>query len=244
MNNGYLENSYVCSRYRSLTKLCTMHYIYAKSLEALILETIRKISAYAKTNEAEFIEKIRESTSLKMENTIKENQKSLAKHQRRHEELNSLIKKLYEGNASGKIPDKHFERMLAEYDTEQTEAESKIADLQSEIDAYKEDSVRLDKFLELLKRYTTFDELTATMLNEFVEKIIVHEADKSSGLRVQRMDIHLNFIGNFEVPQTAPTPEEVAEMEKRKAQRLSGNAAQRRYRQRLRAERQTAKITA
>jgi hypothetical protein len=220
-----------------------MHYIGVKSLEKLILETIRRISAYAQTNEAEFIEKIRESTTLKMENSIKENQKSLTKYQRRHDELNSLIKKLYEGNASGKIPDKHFERMLAEYDTEQTELEGKITELQGEIDAYKEDSVRLDKFLGLLKRYTTFDELTAPMLNEFVEKIFVHQADKSSGERIQKVDIHLNFIGNFEVPVPKSTPEEIAEMERRKARRIKTNATQREYRRRLRAERHTVTVS-
>ena len=197
---GYRDNGYACSTNRGVMRTCSMHYISSKNAEKLILDTIRHISRYAVENEGDFIERIRESSALKQENAVKENKRQLAKSKRRHEELNGLITKLYEGNASGKIPDKHFERMLAEYDTEQTTLEGRIAELQAEVDAHAADSLRVDSFLQLVKRYTEFDELTAPMLNEFVEKVIVHNADKSSGKRMQRVEIHLNFIGDFELP--------------------------------------------
>jgi hypothetical protein len=183
-----------------VTRVCSLHYISSRAVEKLILGAIRRVSSYALKNESDFINKIREASELRQENTVKENKKLLTKSKQRHEDLYGLIKKLYEGNASGKIPDKHFEKLLAEYDTEQSELETKIKELQIGIEDYNADSVRVDSFMELARRYTDFHELTTPMLNEFVDKIIVHEGDKTSGKRVQRVDIYFNFIGDFTVP--------------------------------------------
>jgi hypothetical protein len=91
--------------------------------------------------------------------------------------------------------------LTAAYESEQTELEKLTAELRIELDAFDTDSVRGDKFMELVKRYTDFSELTPAMLHEFVSKVIVHEADKSSGVREQRVDIYLNYIGQFNVPE-------------------------------------------
>ena len=209
-SKGHLDNSYICSRYRGITKLCTMHYISVINIEKLILEVIKKVSIYAKTNEEEFINKVREVSQMQQDNVIKECKKSLSKSNKRHDELNGLIKKLYEGNASGKIPDKHFERMLAEYDEEQTSLEEKIAELQHEIDSFNEKKLRADNFMELVKRYTEFNELTPQMLNEFIEKVIIHEKVKDElGAKQQQIDIYLNFVGNFTLPEEILTAEEL-----------------------------------
>jgi hypothetical protein len=138
---------------------------------------------------------------LRAEKDVKDNRKLRAKSQRRYEELNTLITKLYEDNASGKIPDKHYERMFVQYDAEQAMLEMKIAKLQAQIDSYLADGTRADKFIELIRKYTQFEKLTTQMLNEFVDHIDVHEADKSSGTRTQKIDIYLNFIGDFDVPE-------------------------------------------
>jgi hypothetical protein len=110
-----------------------------------------------------------------------------------------------------KIPEKHFEDLLVGYDTEQSKLDSEIAELQTAIDTYNTDSVRADKFIELVKRHTEFNEFSATLLNEFIEKIIVHEAVKIDGRRTQQIDIHFTFIGKSDIPLTA---EEIAELEK------------------------------
>ena len=180
-----------------------------------MLDEIRRVSRYALEHKSDFIEKIREASELRQENAVKDNKKLLIKSKQRHEELYGLIKKLYEGNASGKISDKHFERLLAEYDTEQAELENKIEELQTAIERYNADNIKIDSFMELAKRYTDFDELTTPMLNEFIEKIIVHEGDKTSGKRVQKVDIHFNFIGDFIVPDEYDeySPEERAAIE-------------------------------
>ncbi|MCL1882534.1 MAG: recombinase family protein [Defluviitaleaceae bacterium] len=112
---GKRNNSYLCSSHRGVKRTCSYHHISSNNVTKLILDTIRHISRYAIENEEEFLERIRQSSALQKENALKENKRQLTKNQRRYEELNGLITKLYEGNASGKIPDKHFDRMLADY---------------------------------------------------------------------------------------------------------------------------------
>lgn len=231
------DNAYCCSGYRQYTRNCTMHYIRVSVVEKLILETIREVSAYALSNEKEFVQKVREASDVQQEATIKEYRRRLGKAKRRHEELDDLVKKLYESFATGKIPEKHFDRLLSGYDTEQTALEEEMKELQTGIDRYGADSVRADRFLELVKRYTDFSELTTPMLNEFIEKVVVHEADKSTGDRVQKVDIHLNFIGAFTVPkaEAALTAEQEAR-EQRKLQARNREREQNRLRmQRYRA---------
>ena len=231
------DNAYCCSGYRQYTRNCTMHYIRVSVVEKLILETIREVSAYALSNEKEFVKKVREASDVQQEATMKEYRRRLGKAKRRHEELDDLVKKLYESFATGKIPEKHFDRLLSGYDTEQTALETEMQELQAGLDRYGADSVRADRFLELVKRYTDFSELTTPMLNEFIEKVVVHEADKSTGDRVQKIDIHLNFIGAFTVPkaEAALTAEQEAK-EQRKLQARNREREQNRLRmQRYRA---------
>lgn len=231
------DNSYGCSSYRQYTRNCTMHYIRVSVVEKLILETIREVSAYALSNEKEFVKKVREASDVQQETTMKEYRRRLGKAKRRHEELDDLVKKLYESFATGKIPEKHFDRLLSGYDNEQTTLEAEMQELQTGLDRYGADSVRADRFLELVRRYTDFSELTTPMLNEFIEKVVVHEADKSTGDRVQKVDIYLNFIGAFTVPkmEAALTAEQEAR-EQRKLQARNREREQNRLRmQRYRA---------
>ena len=135
-----------------------------------------------------------------MAETQREQKRRLAEAIERNGELNTLIKKLYEGNATGKIPDKHFERLLAEYDREQTALETEIEDLQAQIDSFNEDSTKADKFIAVVRRYTDFTELTTPMLNEFIEKVVVHEATGGRTDRKQKIDVYFNFVGQVELP--------------------------------------------
>lgn len=160
---------------------------------------------------------VREASDQYQEKTVKECKQKINKAQKRHKELDGLVKKLYEGNATGKIPDKHFTRLLAEYDEEQTGPETSIAEWQRQIENWNADKLKTDQFIQLVKRYTDFSELTTPMLNEFIEKVIVYEGEGRGNDRRQRIDIYLNFIGAFEVPAHIVTPEELEAEEKRLA---------------------------
>jgi DNA invertase Pin-like site-specific DNA recombinase len=198
---GWLDDSYICSAYRKgIKQLCTMHYISVKNIEKLILAAIRRVSCYDRDNNGDFIEKVRAASVVQAEKSVRDSKTKLAKSTRRVAELDTLISKLYQDNASGKIPDKHYERMFAEYDGEQTELETQITELQTEIDTFAADSVRADKFIDLALRYTEFEELTPVLLNEFIDRVVIHEKDKSGGKTTQEVDIYFNFIGGFVVP--------------------------------------------
>jgi len=115
--------------------------------------------------------------------------------------LSGLIKRLYELFAADKIPEINFNDLLKGYNEEQATLEKDIAELQTAIDNYNADSVKADKFIELVKRHTEFTEFSAALLNEFVEKVIVHEAVKIDGVRTQEIEIFFSFIGKFDLPE-------------------------------------------
>lgn len=232
---------YTCSTYslssRQFNKKCSQHQIRTVVLREIVLDTIRAASSFVLANEAEFIEHVRQTSSVRQEDTARAHKKRIAKEQKRVAELNTLIRKIYEDNVIGKLSDKRFELLSAEYEQEQAGLEESIQTLQAELDSFNADSVRADKFIEIVKKYTDFSELTTPMLIEFVEKIMVHAPDNSSGKRVQKVDVYLNFIGKFDVPMEAPelTPEELAAEEKRQKKLKQRREAQRRYYQKLQA---------
>ena len=243
------RDEYNCSTYnlsrQSYDKQCSQHYIRTEVVRKLVLETIKAVSDYVITNEEEFINRIYSSSRDKQKESIKSLKRKIAQDTKRVNELNMLMKKLYEDNISGKLSDKRFEFMLSEFENEQDTLEISMENAKAEIEKYESDTVRADKFIELVKRYTDFSELTTPMLNEFVEKILVHEADYSSGERVQEVEIYLNFIGKFELPVKEPTADEIAEHEKLKARRAKKAEYNRRYmekrRKRIAEEEQKSK---
>ena len=243
------RDEYNCSTYnlsrQSYDKQCSQHYIRTEVVRKLVLETIKAVSDYVITNEEEFINRTYSSSRDKQKESIKSLKRKIAQDTKRVNELNMLMKKLYEDNISGKLSDKRFEFMLSEFENEQDTLEISMENAKAEIEKYESDTVRADKFIELVKRYTDFSELTTPMLNEFVEKILVHEADYSSGERVQEVEIYLNFIGKFELPVKEPTAEEIAEHEKLKARRAKKAEYNRRYmekrRKRIAGEEQKSK---
>ena len=196
---------YDCStfnRYQAkYVKKCSRHYIKTSVVQSLVLETIRSACAFVKDNEEEFIRIVREASQIRQEETAKAWKKRLAKNEKRIKELDTLIRQLYEDKVKGALTEKRFDILSRDYEAEQEMLERDCAGLRNDIERYAEDSVRADKFIGLVKKYTDFTELTAPLLHEFIEKILVHEADKSTGERHQAVDIYLNFIGKFEVPE-------------------------------------------
>ena len=235
---GYVCNRkpkdiYTCSTYsltgRKFDRQCTTHTIRTVVLRELALAAIREVSGYVKNNEADFISQVRETSAIRQEETARAHKKRIQKEEKRIAELNTLIRKIYEDNASGKITDKRFELLSQEYEQEQTELEQSIVTLRAELDSFNADSEKAEKFIAVVKRHTDFSELTPQMLAEYIEKIVVHDADYSSGERDQTVDVHLNFIGKFDLPETDPTPEEIAAEEKAFRKREQRRQAQRRY---------------
>jgi len=234
------KDNYCCSTYnltgRKFNRTCTQHQIQTKALRELILESIRYASGLVQEDEAEFIQQVRESSTVKQEKAANAHKRRIDHEKKRIAELDKLIRRIYEDNVIGKLTDKRFETLSGEYESEQTNLEESIQTLQEELEGFEADSLRADKFIEIAKRYTDFSELTAPMINEFIDKIYVYEGEKVDGERVQKVDVYLNFIGKVELPQRELTPEEIAEEEKEKRKRKQRREAQRRYDARKKAE--------
>ena len=214
----YPYDHYNCSTY-SLTfqhthMQCCSHYISTKTLRSCILDTIRQTSQYALEHEEEFIQRVRQASQVRQAEQAKDLKKKISKAKKRMAELDVIIKKLYESYATGKLLEKRYERLYAEYEQEQAQLEEDIAQKQSKLNAFTSDTDRVDQFLSLARKYNEATQLTTPMIYEFIEKIVVHAPDKSTGERKQEVEIYLRFIGKFAVPKPALTPEELAEQER------------------------------
>ncbi len=213
----YSSDWFDCSTYTLALQYhdnaCTNHHISTKALRTLILETIRAASTYAISNEEEFIQKVRAASEVRQAQAAKDLKRKLNKDRRRCEELDTIIKKLYESYAVGRIGEERFDTLLAGYEQEQMTLRQSVTEAEAALDSFAQDTANVERFLALAKKYTDFSELTTPMINEFIEKIIVHAPEKIDGDRTQEVEIYLKFIGRFDLPAPELTPEE----EKRQA---------------------------
>ena len=234
--SGICDDRYECSTYNKMIKrskrLCTSHSISRKSLTEIVLDAIRIVARYAIENPKEFRRRVREQFSVRQQTEMKELGQRMKRLTRRQEEVNTLIRKLYESYAFDLIPEEQFTRMMADYAQELSEVKAQVTQDEQVLATYREDADRADQFLEVVHRFTDFTELTGEMLNAYVERIYVHGRDRGSGYCHQRIDIHFRFIGHFPVPVPEPTPEELAAEEAHRKKL----AKQKEYRERHKAK--------
>ncbi len=244
----YPYDHYDCSTYaltcRRTEVECGSHYISTKALRTLILETIKMVSAYAIANEDEFIRKVREASEVKQKEEAANLKRKISKAKKRSTELDGLLKRLYESFVAGSLTEKRFELLSAEYEQEQAELEVTITEGSAKLGEYAVDTERVDQFLAIAKKHTDFSVLTTPMIYEFIDKIIVHAPDRSTGERTQEVEIYLKFIGKFDVPMPEPPPEELERMEKERAKREYYRERGRRQRERERKKKELAMQTA
>ena len=222
----YKSDYYGCSTY-NLTRYvtgrsCTSHAIQTKALRTLILDTIRKVTAFALKDKACFAEKVREQSQLKRTAEAKELQKKVTKAKRRVEELDRLLMKLYEDYALERIPFERYSEYAGRYEAERNALKGELAVDQQNLALYTEDSESIDRFLALADRFTDLSALTDEMILSFVDKILVHEPIIMDGERTQEVEIFLKHIGKMEIedaPTPSPTAEEIASEAKRKKKR-------------------------
>jgi DNA invertase Pin-like site-specific DNA recombinase len=215
------KDIYYCPQNKKYPSKCTMHYIRTSVLRALVLDAIKAVSGFVRESEEEFVRVVREASELQNAEAAKAQKSRLAKNQKRYSELNTLIKGLYEDKVAGSLSVKRFEILSREYEDEQEELERQITELRSGLNRFVKDGDRAEKFIKIARRYTDFTELTGPMLNEFVEKIVVHEpeGERQGYGRVQKVEIYLNFIGKFNVPVNEEAePKPLSTQEQKRAQ--------------------------
>ena len=222
INNGKRDPQFTCSQYTKVPcgTLCgTQHRIRAEAVLTLITDMLRAIAEYSKNDRAEFIRTVQETQAAQQTADISKKRKRLAAAQKRAGELEKLICKIYEDNALGKLLDARYEALDAQYAKEQDALNAEIAELEKAVTGYEQSRKAAEKFIALIDKYENFDTLTNTMLNEFVEKILVHErARKGSQDTTQEVEIYFNFVGRYIPPALQPvplTPEEQEELRKK-----------------------------
>lgn len=196
------KDAFICSTYRKKKKnLCTEHAIKVSALEQIVLQDIRKVCAYVRAYEQEFLEDFRKC-SVKESARLQSAAKSeLKKAESRLSEIEKIIVKLYEEKVCGRIPEKRFELLAKNYETEQAELKQKTEALKASLIAAKETDSSLAKFISLVRSYTEVKELTPEILNSFIDKIYIGKPERIDGKRVQEVKIVYKLIGAVNIPQ-------------------------------------------
>ena len=258
-NNGKRISQYTCSQYTKVPvgTLCkTQHRINEDVVLSLVSEMLKAIAEYAKHDRAEFVRVVQEAQSSQQTAEVRKQRTRLAAAKQRVSELEVLLCKIYEDNILGKLSDSRYATLDAQYEKEQSELTAEISALEKAVRSYEKHEKDADRFIALIDKYENFDKLTIAMLNEFIEKILVHERDrKGSTQTTQEVEIYFNFVGRFVPPafgEAELTPEELEEIRKREERkdRLHQNylkrkasGAQKRYEDKIK-ERKKAEIEA
>ena len=258
--NGKRVPQYTCGQYGKypIGSLCpTQHRIKAEAVLTLIADMLRAIAEYSRNDRAEFIRTVQETQAAQQTADISKKRKRLAAAQKRAGELEKLICKIYEDNALGKLPDARYEALDAQYAKEQDALNAEITELEKAVTGYEQSRKSAEKFIALIDKYENFDTLTNIMLNEFVEKILVHErARKGSQDTTQEVEIYFNFVGRYIPPALQPvplTPEEQEELRKKEERkdrlhqnylRRKANGKQKEWEERYNAKRKAQREAA
>ena len=192
------KHHYLCENYRSNTANCTMHYIRNVVVERIVLENLKEVIQYVSNYEDEFVRMIMDSDMRQRNRELSQKKKRLAEIQKRIGELDTIFQRIYEDNIIGKLSDERFMKMSKGYEDEQHTLQVEADEIQSELQQEEKKSVDVKRFLAIVKKYTDLTELTPEILREFIDKIIVHAPDKSSGRRLQEIEIIYNHIGEFD----------------------------------------------
>ena len=192
------KHHYVCGNYRSNTSNCTMHYIRNVVVERIVLENLKEVIRYVSNYEDEFVRMVMDADVRQKNRELAQKKKKLIELQKRIGELDTIFQRIYEDNIVGKLSDERFMKMSKVYEEEQRTLQAEADTIQNELQQEEKKSVDVKRFLAIVKKYTNLTELTPEILREFVDKIIVHAPDKSSGRRLQEIEIIYNHIGEFD----------------------------------------------
>ena len=241
--NGGTERTsagFNCSTYNSSRKqykqVCFSHSIKEDTVKQIILETIRYALKSVRMDEAAFIKNMRSASEVRDKSEVKKLKADFSKKEKRFADLDLLIKKVYEDNAMGKLPDRRYEMLSSDYEKEQQELEISMQEIREKLAQFEDDTDRTEEFLSLVRKYTDIQELTPAIVNEFVDKVMVHKIEEIDGERVQEIEIFLNYIGKVELPVQELSEEEMAAEEKKRKRRAYSRAYLKEYRKKHRPE--------
>lgn len=207
-NNYKREQAYFfCSSFRKNSDECSAHYIREKVVMETVLESMRRILLNVQAFEKEFARKQMECYSEDKKRELAEKRRELTKAKKRIAEIDNLIQKLYEDNAIGKISDERYATLSMSYEEEQRDLKTALPDMETYLETETDKTESLQRFIDKVKRLTEIKELTAELVHEFIDKIVVHAPRYLDDKRVQLIDIYYNGVGILR----ELTPEEMEE---------------------------------
>ena len=201
------QDCYRCARYKSNTGDCTMHFIREETLKRFVLRRIFDVTAMFFEDIMSFQKAVYEQRFEEAERAAKKRKRVIAQAEKRIAELDRIFKRIYEDDISGAISHERFLKLSAEYEAEQKELTEQVKADREMVNAYEQDKADFDSFAAVIRKYVGITELTPTIVNEFVKKIIVHAPDKSSGHRRQKIQIIWNFVGELKQDEGKQTIE-------------------------------------
>ena len=201
------QEHYVCSNYKSNTGTCSAHFIREETLKLFVRQRIFDVTAMFFDDIQSFQNMVYQQRFTETEKAVKRQKKELEQARKRIAELDRIFKRIYEDDINGTISHERFLKLSTEYEVEQKELTEFVKVGQAAVDTYEQDRTDFDSFAAVIRKYVGIRELTPTIVNEFVKKIIVHAPDKSTGHRRQRIEIVWNFIGELEQDEDNQTIE-------------------------------------
>ena len=222
-SNGKRIDNYVCANYTKHpvgTTCPTGHRVRAENIMELIRQTLCEIRAYVEIDEESFLQEIEQSSKNGQQEEIDALKRKKELSESRVTELEGILCRIYEDNLVGKLPNNRYEILSRQYESEQSTLKEELTVINESIQKKQASGKDGKKFLELIRKYDNFDEITPYMLNVLVEKVVVYERDRKGSVdTTQRIDIHFNFIGDYKVPQEPLSPEEQAKIDEERAKR-------------------------
>lgn len=201
------QDCYRCSRYKSNTGDCTMHFIREETLKLFVLQRIFDVTALFFDDAMAFEEAAKKQHFQEAEKEAQKRKREIAQAEKRIAELDRIFKRIYEDDINGAISHERFLKLSADYEAEQRELTEQVKTWREVVEIFEQDRSDFDSFAAIVRKYVGIRELTPTIVNEFVKKIIVHAPDKSSGHRRQKIELVWNFIGEVNLPGDDQTVE-------------------------------------
>ena len=194
------QDCYRCSRYKSNTGDCTMHFIREETLKLFVLQRIFDVTALFFDDAMAFEETAKKQHFQKAEKEAQKRKREISQAEKRIAELDRIFKRIYEDDISGTISHERFLKLSADYEAEQRELTEQVKVWREAVETFEQNQADFASFAAIVRKYVGIRELTPTIVNEFVKKIIVHAPDKSSGHRRQKIELVWNFIGEVNLP--------------------------------------------
>ncbi|WP_343214266.1 DUF4368 domain-containing protein [Flavonifractor sp. An100] len=189
------QDHYVCSNYKSNTGTCSAHFIREETLKLFVLQRIFDVTALFFDDAMAFEEAARKQRFQEAEKEARKRKREIAQAEKRITELDRIFKRIYEDDIIGTISHERFLKLSADYEAEQKELTEQVKAWRQAVETFEQDQADFASFAAIVRKYVGIRELTPTIVNEFVKKIIVHAPDKSSGHRRQKIELVWNFIG-------------------------------------------------